>query len=69
MQDAKNASAQWRSFSPFYEHLGLELESLGDGQCVVRLPFGAHFGNSRGEVHGGIAASLLDIHLEDLAWK
>ena len=63
MQDVKKADAEWRSFSPFYEHLGLELASLGEGQCVIRLPFAAHFGNSRGEVHGGIAASLLDITL------
>jgi uncharacterized protein (TIGR00369 family) len=55
--------AKWRSFSPFYEHLSLELESLDSGQCVIRLPFARHFANSRGEVHGGIAASLLDITL------
>jgi uncharacterized protein (TIGR00369 family) len=53
----------WRSFPPFYGHLGLELESLADGRAVVRLPYAAHFGNSRGEVHGGIVASLLDITL------
>lgn len=63
MPGENSASAKWRAFSPFYEHLGLELESLGDGKCVIRLPFAAHFGNSRGEVHGGIAASLLDITL------
>ena len=67
MQDVKKVDAEWRSFSPFYEHLGLELESLGDGKCVIRLPFAAHFGNSRGEVHGGIAASLLDITLSQAA--
>ena len=60
---ARQGSAEWRSFSPFYEHLGLELESLGDGKCVIRLPFASHFANSRNEVHGGIAASLLDITL------
>ena len=54
---------QWRSFSPFYEHLNLELESRGSGKCVIRLPFARHFANSRGEVHGGVAASLLDITL------
>ncbi len=63
MADANKAGAQWRAFSPFYEHLGLELESLGDGKCVIRLPYARHFCNSRDEVHGGIAASLLDITL------
>lgn len=63
MPDLKTEGAAWRSFSPFYEHLGLELETLGEGKCMIRLPFAAHFANSRGEVHGGIAASLLDITL------
>ena len=54
---------KWRSFPPFYAHLGLELESLGDGRCAIRLPYAKHFGNTRGEVHGGIVASLLDITL------
>src|ERR1700730_4704417 len=56
-------AAQWRSSPPFYDHLGLQLESLGRGTCVIRLPYAKHFGNSRGEVHGGIVASLLDITL------
>jgi uncharacterized protein (TIGR00369 family) len=54
---------QWRSFPPFYDHLGLKLEALADGKCVIRLPYAKHFGNTRGEMHGGIVASLLDITL------
>jgi uncharacterized protein (TIGR00369 family) len=54
---------QWRSHPPFYGHLGLELEAIGDGKCTIRLPYNKHFGNTRGEVHGGIVASLLDITL------
>lgn len=62
----KSGSAQsrlpkWHSFPPFYDHLGLKLQSLGDGRCLTELPFAKHFGNTRGEVHGGIAASMLDI--------
>ena len=56
-------AARWRSFAPFYEHLGLKLQSLADGRAVIDLPYVAHFGNSRGEVHGGVVASLLDIAL------
>ena len=52
---------QWRSFPPFYGHLGLELESLRDGHGIIRLPRKDEFCNSRGEVHGGIVASLLDL--------
>jgi uncharacterized protein (TIGR00369 family) len=57
----QSSSAAWRAFPPFYAHLDLQLVSLGDGKCVARLPYAAHFGNSRGEVHGGIVASVLDI--------
>ena len=54
---------QWRLDPPFYGHLGLKLNSLAGGRCVIELPYAKHFGNSRGEVHGGIAASVLDIAL------
>jgi uncharacterized protein (TIGR00369 family) len=52
--------AQWRSSPPFYQHLGLQLDYLQDGQSAIRLPFQKHFGNTRGEVHGGAVASLVD---------
>lgn len=58
--DNKRAPAQWRSSPPFYEHLGLELDALADGQSALRLPFQKHFGNTRGEVHGGAVAALVD---------
>jgi uncharacterized protein (TIGR00369 family) len=54
---------EWRSHPPFYAHLDLQLEAIGDGKCTIRLPYAKHFGNTRGEVHGGIVASLLDITL------
>jgi len=58
--DNKQPAAQWRSSPPFYEHLGLKLDALADGRSAMRLPFQKHFGNSRGEVHGGAVASLAD---------
>lgn len=54
---------EWRSFPPFYAHLGLELQSLGDGACAARLPSQPHFCNSYGSLHGGILASVLDVVL------
>lgn len=51
---------QWRSHPPFYRHLGLELDALADGKSAVRLPFRQEFGNTRGEVHGGAMATLVD---------
>jgi uncharacterized protein (TIGR00369 family) len=60
MTDSRKAPAQWRSFPPFYEHLGLKLDALADGRSVIRLPFQKHFGNTRGEMHGGAVAALVD---------
>jgi uncharacterized protein (TIGR00369 family) len=57
---SKPAPVEWRSSPPFYEHLGLELDALADGRSAIRLPFQKHFGNSRGEVHGGAVAALAD---------
>ena len=58
--DSKRAPATWRSSPPFYEHLGLQLDTLADGRSALRLPYQPHFGNSRGEVHGGAVATLAD---------
>ena len=55
-----NTKAQWRSHPPFYRHLGLELEALADGKSAIRLPFRKEYGNTRGEVHGGAIATLVD---------
>jgi uncharacterized protein (TIGR00369 family) len=57
MSDSK---AVWRSSPPFYEHLGLQLDALADGRSAIRLPFQKHFGNTRGEMHGGAVAALMD---------
>ena len=54
------SKAQWRSHPPFYRHLGLELEALADGKSAIRLPFRKEYANTRGEVHGGAIATLVD---------
>src|SRR5690242_7691581 len=57
---AHDGKAQWRSNPPFYRHLGLELDALADGRSAIRLPFRKEYGNTRGEVHGGAVATLVD---------
>lgn len=52
--------AQWRSSPPFYQHLGLQLDALDDGRSAIRLPFRPEYGNTRGEMHGGAVATLVD---------
>jgi len=54
------APPQWRSTVPLYIHLGFQLDALDDGRAQVRLKFQPHLGNSRGEVHGGTVAAIID---------
>lgn len=58
--NTRPAPAQWRSTVPLYIHLGFELDALDDGRSQVRLRFQQHLGNSRGEVHGGTVAAIVD---------
>jgi len=52
---------------PFYEHLGLEVVSSGEGRSVVRLPDNPALHNSRGDVHGGAITTLLDAAMSSAA--
>lgn len=58
--NTQTAAAQWRSTVPLYIHLGFVLDALDDGRSQVRLGFQPHLGNSRGEVHGGTVAAIID---------
>lgn len=58
--DIQPTPAQWRSTVPLYIHLGFELDALGDGHAQVSLRFQPHLGNSRGDVHGGTVAAIID---------
>jgi uncharacterized protein (TIGR00369 family) len=53
-------TAAWRSFAPFYAHLGLQVEELEGGVSRIRLPARPEIGNSRGDVHGGATSGLFD---------
>lgn len=45
---------------PLYIHLGFQLDALDEGRSQVRLKFQPNLGNSRGEVHGGTVAAIVD---------
>jgi ADP-ribose pyrophosphatase len=46
--------------SPYSAALGLQILHRRDGDCRVRLPASAWHANTRGSVHGGVVASLID---------
>ncbi|HET9663949.1 MAG TPA: PaaI family thioesterase [Burkholderiales bacterium] len=56
----KSTTPQWQSSPPFYGYLGFALAALGEGSATIRLPYEAHLGNSRSEMHGGAVATLAD---------
>ena len=50
----------WLGHSPYAEHLGIELASLGDGEAELRLPYRAELATMGDVVHGGAISSLVD---------
>jgi len=67
MTAKKQPGPQWRSTVPLYIHLGFILDALDDGCSQVRLVFQPHLGNSRGEVHGGTVAAIIDAAMSQAA--
>ena len=47
--------------TPFYRYLGLEVAERADGAATVRLAHRHELTNSRGEIHGGVQGSMLDV--------
>ena len=58
--ESKTAAPRWRSSVPLYQHLGFRLDALDDGRSQVGLAFQQHLGNTRGDVHGGTVAAIVD---------
>jgi uncharacterized protein (TIGR00369 family) len=46
--------------SPLVRHLGLRLESIGDDEATLTLPFAPELATMDDVVHGGALASLID---------
>ncbi len=45
---------------PYYDLVGLQKKSAGDGRSEFTLPVNPRLGNSRGDVHGAAIFGLLD---------
>jgi uncharacterized protein (TIGR00369 family) len=62
-QAIASATLKWRSYPPYYAHIGAVLERLEKGECVLRLAPRPELANTKGDLHGGAIASLLDMVL------
>lgn len=49
--------------SPFWNFIGLEMETLEEGHVMLRLPYQKAFDNVRYTIHGGIYMSVMDTTL------
>ena len=59
-EGAAHPGARGEAVRPFYRLLGITLDAAADGTSTVRLASRPDLENSRGDVHGGPVATLLD---------
>ena len=48
---------------PFVGHLGIEVESIGDGEAALSIQLQPELTNSFGSAHGGVILSIVDVAL------
>ena len=51
----------WLAVPPFQQHIGIETASAADGRSLLRYTFESPHGNRKGDVHGGVLATLADL--------
>ncbi|MBS0337197.1 MAG: PaaI family thioesterase [Proteobacteria bacterium] len=61
----KNAefAREFQKKIPFVGHLGIEVDSIGDGKAVLSVTVKPGFTNSFGTAHGGLIMSIMDVAL------
>ncbi len=50
----------WVSLAPFERMLGMNIESSGDGESVLSMPFTVKLAQGKGLLHGGAITTLAD---------
>ena len=57
----KRSTEGWHSSPPFQHHLGIETVEMADGRTLLRFTHKPELGNRKGDVHGGVLATLVDL--------
>ena len=57
----KRSTDGWMSSPPFQHHLGIETVEASGGRSLLTFKFKPEYGNRKGDVHGGILATLADL--------
>ncbi len=55
----------WKQPSRYFETLGMRVAERGDGHATLTYAFDAAYGNRKGDVQGGVLASLVDIAMSE----
>lgn len=51
----------WFNSPAFQHHLGVVTLEMADGRSLLRYAFRPEHGNRKGDVHGGVLATLIDL--------
>ncbi|MDT8396105.1 MAG: PaaI family thioesterase [bacterium] len=51
---------RWVDLAPFEKTLGMAIESFGEGEAVLTMPFTVKLAQGKGLLHGGAITSLAD---------
>lgn len=58
---SERSTKGWMPSPPFQHHLGIETAEVGEGRSLLRFTFRPEYGNRKGDVHGGVLATLADL--------
>lgn len=58
---AKRPTDGWHQSPPFQTHLGVETVEAAGGRSLLRYVHRPELGNRKGDVHGGVLATLVDL--------
>ena len=50
----------WVDLAPYERTLGMSIDSLGEGEAILRMPFTVKLAQGKGLLHGGALTSLAD---------
>ena len=59
------APRDWKQPSRYFETLGMRIAEKGDGRATLSYAFDVAYGNRKGDVQGGVLASLVDIAMSE----
>lgn len=57
----KRTTDGWHPSPPFQIHLGVETVEAANGRSLLRYAHRPELGNRKGDVHGGVLATLVDL--------